>query len=395
MSEKDVRLPLSSADALGHFAEYLFGSLTRSDQRRWADYYIRGLLLCDGRKTASNMARALLEEKSAESLRQFVNRSPWDWAETRRRLIGLVSDRLAPQVAAVQKVIIPKNGASSVGVERCYVPAVGRVINCQTAFGLFLATPTTAVSVDWHLLLSGRWDTDEVLRSRALIPRQEIHRPEWQHVLELTADLNADTDGTEPIVAFDATDVAEVGQLAVALNAHGKRFVLDVSGEFARTELRAHREAEPVDGQVRRAGPVHHWANRAAGSLLRRATRGPSRLRAWAVRIPRPATAGRTTLSRETYQLITAVGENRHRLTNLDGHELDSVEHVLSGWHQAAKELRYLQTHLGLLDFEGRSFRGWHHHATLVSAAHAFERCGGDRLMPTIPQQQTDDLSTG
>nr|BFF00340.1 hypothetical protein GCM10020241_20150 [Streptoalloteichus tenebrarius] len=31
----------------------------------------------------------------------------------------------------------------------------------------------------------------------------------------------------------------------------------------------------------------------------------------------------------------------------------------------------------GLCDFEGRSFRGWHHHATLVSAAHAFAVTAG------------------
>jgi SRSO17 transposase len=30
-----------------------------------------------------------------------------------------------------------------------------------------------------------------------------------------------------------------------------------------------------------------------------------------------------------------------------------------------------LRGEFGLQDFEGRSFTGWHHHVTLVSAAHA------------------------
>lgn len=51
---------------------------------------------------------------------------------------------------------------------------------------------------------------------------------------------------------------------------------------------------------------------------------------------------------------------------------------------------------LGLLDFEGRSYPGWHHHMALVSAAYAFRSLGddsapgdagslaGDRLLPTV-----------
>ena len=35
-------------------------------------------------------------------------------------------------------------------------------------------------------------------------------------------------------------------------------------------------------------------------------------------------------------------------------------------------DYRELKTGLGLDHFEGRSFIGWHHHATLVSAAHLF-----------------------
>jgi SRSO17 transposase len=35
-------------------------------------------------------------------------------------------------------------------------------------------------------------------------------------------------------------------------------------------------------------------------------------------------------------------------------------------------DYRELKDALGLDHFEGRSFKGWHHHVTLVSAAHAF-----------------------
>lgn len=33
-----------------------------------------------------------------------------------------------------------------------------------------------------------------------------------------------------------------------------------------------------------------------------------------------------------------------------------------------------LEEDCGLLDFEGRSYPGWHHHMTLVSAAYTYSR---------------------
>ncbi|MBE1489252.1 SRSO17 transposase [Plantactinospora soyae] len=35
-------------------------------------------------------------------------------------------------------------------------------------------------------------------------------------------------------------------------------------------------------------------------------------------------------------------------------------------------DYRELKTSLGLDHYEGRTWQGWHHHVTLVSAAHAF-----------------------
>ncbi|MEU3249106.1 IS701 family transposase, partial [Streptomyces sp. NPDC006875] len=45
---------------------------------------------------------------------------------------------------------------------------------------------------------------------------------------------------------------------------------------------------------------------------------------------------------------------------------------------------RELKHGLGLDHFEGRSWPGWHHHVTLVTAAHAF--LTEQRLAPKAPQ---------
>ena len=45
-----------------------------------------------------------------------------------------------------------------------------------------------------------------------------------------------------------------------------------------------------------------------------------------------------------------------------------------------------LRERFGVLDFEGRSFPGWHHHMTMASAAYAFRHLP-DRpsLAPLVP----------
>jgi SRSO17 transposase len=65
----------------------LFASFTRSDQRRWGEVYVRGLLSVSGRKSIRRMAEQVVGWEAEQCLQQFVNQSPWDWVPVRRRLM--------------------------------------------------------------------------------------------------------------------------------------------------------------------------------------------------------------------------------------------------------------------------------------------------------------------
>src|SRR5512132_3818888 len=67
------------------FAEDVFGSLARADQRRWAERYLRGLMLDGKRKSVQPMAERL-PDGDEQALQQFVSQSPWDWRPVRQRL---------------------------------------------------------------------------------------------------------------------------------------------------------------------------------------------------------------------------------------------------------------------------------------------------------------------
>ncbi len=99
------------------FAEEMFASLARSDQRRWGEVYLRGLMLDGKRKSIEPMA-ARLADGDEQCLQQFVNQSPWAWAPVRKRLAVRMSAAVAPEAWIVDDTGFPKFGRYSVGVAR-------------------------------------------------------------------------------------------------------------------------------------------------------------------------------------------------------------------------------------------------------------------------------------
>jgi SRSO17 transposase len=69
-------------------------------------------------------------------------------------------------------------------------------------------------------------------------------------------------------------------------------------------------------------------------------------------------------------------------ITNLSPAQLPDVVKLVRLHEQVRGELAELEQAAGLQHFEGRSFRGWHHHVTLASVAHAYRVLSADRADP-------------
>lgn len=122
---------ISAKDALSEYCDVLFASLARSDQRRWAEIYIRGLLATPGRKSLASISERMLGRRAIQPLQQFVNQSNWDHAAVRAHLGALTAATIRPCAWAIEEAAFPKNGANSVGVARQFAHAAGRTLNCQ------------------------------------------------------------------------------------------------------------------------------------------------------------------------------------------------------------------------------------------------------------------------
>ncbi|GAA3825814.1 IS701 family transposase [Streptomyces phyllanthi] len=389
MAEQYLSLsPQLHSDPLTAFAEALFGHLPRADQRRWAHGYLRGLLTTPGKKSVRRLAATISTSSTAsQSLQQFVNASPWDWEPAREKLTRVAERHLTPLAWTVTSAVLPKRGAHSCGVHRRFVPQAGRIINCQVGVGVFLSSAGTHLPVDWRLILPERWSHDERLRDRARIPGTARHRPFWVHALDLLDALASRTTRAPLPAVVDMSKHMEAARLIGGLSRRGQDFVVAVPLGLPVLPLGScpappvNSPADPGTAQgcvsvqrfLQRLGarPTHT----AAVTLEQEVTleQGDARILSARVRLP----GGSHTC--HTYRLFAEWCPTRRRPTgawvsSLLEERVDRLMGLARLDSGTAATVSRLEADYGLLDFEGRSYPGWHHHMTLVSAAYAYAR---------------------
>lgn len=372
------------------FAEEVFASMARRDQRRWGGVYLRGLMLDGKRKSIEPMA-ARLEDGDEQCLQQFVNQSPWRWEPVRERLAVRLSEALEPAAWVIDDTGFPKFGDKSVGVARQYSGALGKVGNCQIGVSITAATVQASCPIDWRLFLPESWNEDP-RRAGCKVPDEVTHRPKWQLALDMIDELLGWGLAPPPVLGDAA--YGDVTELRMGLEERDIRYVLDVKGATSALPESAVPQAPAYAGKGR--PPVSRY-RRPFSTLAALATEiGPGAYRqiCW-----REGTKG---------ELASRFAAIRVKLTNvkLRSAHADAelpIRWLLAEWpegkdtptgfwisdlpdHTTLDELvalaklrwrieqdyRELKDALGLDHFEGRSWPGWHHHTTLVSVAHGF-----------------------
>ena len=359
-------------DPLADFCEQALGSLSRSDQRRWGELYVRGLVTVPGRKTIRRISALAGGVAADQSLQQFVNQSPWEWAPVRAELAHLLAGSAPVEAWIAAEVAFPKNGESSVGVGQQYVGPAARTLNCQLAVALSLAGTGLCAPFNRRLMLPEPWDQDSGRRRRSHVPAPERHRPCWEHVLEVVDEAVRDWGlAPRPLLADRRHDPA-AGELVRGLTERGLRYLVSIGADLP----------VPVDGGTVRAADAQRTPQGQRLSLIAPAPAGARGVPAHYVAMPL-ATAeqrppGRSARLRWLVSRRLAGSVTGLWLTNL-GHDLAEVTRLALLLDRSRRHHAAFERGSGLHHFEGRSFRGWHHHVTLASAAHAY------RLLSTAP----------
>jgi SRSO17 transposase len=380
------------------FADDIFESLPRRDQRARGACYLRGLMLDGRRKSVEPMAARLGGEVHYQALHHFVATSPWDWRPVRRRLAERLVGGLGSTAWAVDDTGFPKDGACSVGVQRQYSGTLGKTANCQLGVSVNAVTEQASCPLGWRLFVPESWDGDLERRAACRVPGSVGHRPKWQLVLDMLDELEQ-WELRPPVLVADA-GYGEVGEFRSGLDDREVPYVVQVKADTSAYAEEVRPTTAPYTGRGRRPQPRYRdkpcsltQLALAAGPqacvelIWRRGSKGLQRSCFVALRV-RPAGIA---LRRQAAARSDGVGWElplrwllaewptdkaepvKYWLSNLP-EDTPTVELVRLGklrW-RIEQDYRELKGALGLDHFEGRSFGGWHHHVTLVSVAHGF-----------------------
>lgn len=353
--------------ALGRLSAEIFASLPRSDQRRKGELYLRGLLSAGGRKSMRNIATHVGDRAAEQSLHHFISSSTWDWNPVRAALARYLEHSLRPRAWVVHPVVIPKAGRHSVGVGRRYVPSLGHVVNSQEAFGLWAANEETSSPVNWRLMLSEDWLDSERL-GPAPLPETELAGTPLECAAGAAAEVRSWTGGTARPVVLDLPDI-EPAAVARRFAAARVPFLASVRGSTTVTP-----SASAVFGHEARGASAHQ---------LLRVVRTLRRPVIWS---DPESLASRTSLVAGvqvrlagTHRPLLLLGEwtgsaeqpQHCWLTDLTEAPWGALLRLAKLTHRVSADFSEISTNVGVVDFEGRSFGGWHRHTTVASAAHA------------------------
>nr|WP_228562348.1 IS701 family transposase [Catenulispora rubra] len=355
-------------------------------QREFGGVYLRGLMLDGRRKSVEPMAARLGVPR--QNLGHFVGQSTWDYTQLMRRVAARAVADLTPSAWLIDDHPFVRYGRGTAGAAIQHCGERGQHL-CQVAVTVHAVSRRGSSPLHGRLFLPKTWAQDPGRCAKAGIPAGCGHRTKPQIALDLIDQLTACGLPPPPLVIADS-DYGENVAFRTGLSARGIRWLMAVGGDTVVLPTIGH----PTTAWARR-NPVHTVntiaeANRyRARRFIYRPRTADHRARSgWfvAIRVHIAGVVERTRVSKtipgrllpESTLLVQWRRKHdgdafRVWITDLpaDTPLPVLVKHAASRWHIEC-DYRQMEQALGLGDFEGRNWNGFHHHLALVAAAHPF-----------------------
>lgn len=402
---------LNELERLNHrlqqFLEETTACMGRSERRRWAGYYIRGLLLDGQRKSIEPLAQRVGAD--VQGLQQFVGQSPWSTEELFRVLNQVAGRELAPaSYWVIDETSFPKQGVHSVAVARQYCGTLGKLANCQVAVSLHWSNSQMSWPTGWRLYLPENWVENPALRKEGRIPNSVRYRTKPQLAMELVEEAQKQSLPSGTVLAdqlygngFAWRAQLRLKKLSYCVAVDPETGVWPQPVHIRRPLGRGRPARRPPRQEIVCLSRLAAKAPKKAWQTLvwREGTKGPQRSRfyfapVWAAARNGPAAP----LERWTeYALIEwpekAPAPTKYWLCWLNDRDpelLELVQHAKARW-RVEQDYRELKEELGLDHFEGRGWVGWHHHVALVTMAYVFLRLEQSRAKKNLCDHTADD----
>jgi SRSO17 transposase len=416
-------VPVARTVTVADLAEFLdelttyhvyYAPYFRPDQREWAAFYLRGLLTADvPRKNIEAMVLRLLgagpaADRQVRAAQYFISEGKWDDAAVLAAHQRLVNETLgeADGVLIVDGSDVPKQGRHSVGVARQWCGATGKRDNCQAGVYLGYASRQGYALLDRRLYLPPAWFTDTA-RDRwqaCRIPDGTVFQTKHELATALVEGVMSQRRVPAQWVACDegfGNDPALLDHIA----RHGLWYLAEVPcttlvwpltepDGMARTRPRCWVPPRRPRGrgrppQAERLHPdspprvrVDEWAAQVPADQWQRyrileGSKGPLVAEFLTVR----AVQGRDGLPgpegwlvvRRTLPTAAEPPVYKYYLSNAPADTPERALVRVSGLRWPIEAcFTEGKSEVGLDHYEVRTWRGWHHHMTLVILAHFF-----------------------
>jgi SRSO17 transposase len=385
-----------SEDSGSRFARYVEGLTSvigHADRAGPLRDYCTGLMLPGERKSVEPMAAKTAPTRTAaqhQSLLHFVGVASWSddrvLAKVREMVLPAMEEHGRIEAWIIDDTSFPKQGSHSVVVHHQYCGQLGKQANCQVAVSLSIANHAASLPVAYQLYLPKEWADDDARRSAAGVPTDIGFKTKPEIALE---QIRRAWEAGLPrgVVLMDAA-YGKDSRLRTGLTALGLKYAASImpntlmwpSGSGPR------RKDKPLNNTGRRDEPDLISAKEIALALPKRA---------WRTIEWREGSAER--LSSRFARLRVGVGHNklmpeallrewlliewperepeptRYWLSTLPEHInfRELVDCTKLRW-RIERDYQELKQEVGLGHYEGRGWRGFHHHATLCIAAYGF-----------------------
>jgi len=373
--------------------------------------YCMGLLLPGERKSVEPMAARLAPDnvrRMHQSLHHVVADAPWSDEEVLRQVRGAVLPAMQKHGPVVCWIVddtgFPKKGSHSVGVTRQYCGQVGKQDNCRVAVSLSVATWSSSLPIAYSLYVPEVWASDKQRRNQAGVPEEVAFQTKPQIALEqIRAAIKEDVP--RGVVVADAGYGMD-SKFRCGITELGLGYVLGVQsstsvwkpGTEPLPPLPRKRMGRPP--RLLRRTPTHQPVSAKELALTlpaeswktitwRQGTHQKLRSRFAAVRV-RPAHRDYWQAEPHTEQWLIIEwpkGEaepSKYWVSTLPATAKlkDLIALAKQRWI-IERDYQELKQELGLGHYEGRGWRGFHHHATLCIAAYGFLVAERNRFSPS------------
>ena len=371
---------------LEKFTEKMFSGMGRVERRHAMLLYTTGLLLDGERKSIEPMAARVAENESQteamrQRLQQCVSVSDWSDDEVRSRLALEVDSRL-PEVAALvlDDTGFAKKGTYSVGVARQYSGTLGRTDNCQVATSLHLAGERGSVCIGMRIYLSKEWARSRKRRKLVGVPSTVKFQRKWEIALSQLDDAARWGVRKHPVL-FDA-GYGDITEFRDGVTSRGLKYVAQVAGTL-KFWIPGCAPGEEHHARGDKPLAVKDIASFIGRRLYRsvswrEGSRGKQRTNVAALRVRCAHQHGRGKTPGAEEWLLCEWPDDESAPTKFwlstlpaDTSLKQLVRFAKLRW-RVERDYQELKGEVGLDHFEGRTWRGFHHHATLCAVAHGF-----------------------